>query len=269
MDTFYDERDLKALEQDRYTFAVMRRVIKGESRLLLTDHERMILLHTGDPYPVWVWLPDDATPEEMEKAWLLIEKHCPPESGLSYNVKYDFANYMMARARENGRELVIDMNMLAYDCPKANAPDTPTDGALHIGTMEDFDDLVGFLDAFHKEVALYQLTQKEYEDGARNILENERIYFWKDQNGRIVACCKCVPDGNLASINLVFTRKECRRRHYAEHVVYAATQQALDDGFLPMLYTNADYIASNACYEKIGYVSRGKLCTIVLKKETV
>jgi len=29
-----------------------------------------------------------------------------------------------------------------------------------------------------------------------------------------------------------------------------------------MLYTDADYVASNKCYEKIGYILRGKLCTI-------
>ena len=33
-----------------------------------------------------------------------------------------------------------------------------------------------------------------------------------------------------------------------------------------MLYTDADYAASNACYEKIGYVLRGKLCTIAADK---
>ena len=31
-----------------------------------------------------------------------------------------------------------------------------------------------------------------------------------------------------------------------------------------MLYTNANYPASNACYQKIGYVLRGKLCTLSL-----
>jgi len=40
------------------------------------------------------------------------------------------------------------------------------------------------------------------------------------------------------------------------------TKMAEDEGSLPMLYTDADYIASNACYEKIGYILRGKLCTI-------
>lgn len=40
------------------------------------------------------------------------------------------------------------------------------------------------------------------------------------------------------------------------------SKMAKDAGYMPMLYTDADYAASNACYEKIGYVLRGKLCTI-------
>lgn len=39
------------------------------------------------------------------------------------------------------------------------------------------------------------------------------------------------------------------------------TEAAIDAGYVPMLYTDADCTASNACYEKIGYVLRGKLCT--------
>ena len=31
-----------------------------------------------------------------------------------------------------------------------------------------------------------------------------------------------------------------------------------------MLYTNADYAASNACYRKLGYVLRGKLCSVAV-----
>ena len=66
----------------------------------------------------------------------------------------------------------------------------------------------------------------------------------------------------MASINLVFTRPEFRRRHYAENLVYQVTMKVKEAGYIPMLYTDADYVASNACYEKIGYVLRGKLCTI-------
>ena len=60
----------------------------------------------------------------------------------------------------------------------------------------------------------------------------------------------------------MYTRGEYRRRHYAENLVYQVSKMAKDAGYMPMLYTDADYAASNACYEKIGYVLRGKLCTI-------
>jgi len=71
----------------------------------------------------------------------------------------------------------------------------------------------------------------------------------------------------LAAIGLVYTRREERRKHYAENLVYQVTMIAKNAGFMPMLYTDADYVASNACYEKIGYILRGKLCTIGLQME--
>ena len=88
------------------------------------------------------------------------------------------------------------------------------------------------------------------------------LYFWKDGKGQNVASCNFAPNGSLAAIQLVFTRPECRRKHYAENLVYRVTEIAMAAGYTPMLYTDADYIASNACYEKIGYVLQGKLCTL-------
>ena len=57
MDSFADERDRKILENDRYTFFVLRCVIGGRCKLFLTDHERLILCFTdhplrmGSPFP--------------------------------------------------------------------------------------------------------------------------------------------------------------------------------------------------------------------------
>lgn len=47
-------------------------------------------------------------------------------------------------------------------------------------------------------------------------------------------------------------------------MVYQVTRRVSEMGYMPMLYTNADYLASNACYEKIGYTLRGKLCTVAI-----
>ena len=87
-------------------------------------------------------------------------------------------------------------------------------------------------------------------------------FFWQNEQGEPVFSCKYAADGTMASLNLVFTRPAFRRKHYAENLVYQVTKLAMERGYVPMLYTDADYTASNACYEKIGYVLRGKLRTI-------
>ena len=47
MDAFVDQRDYALLDQDRYTFFVLRRIIGGSCRLLLSDHENLIVCYTG------------------------------------------------------------------------------------------------------------------------------------------------------------------------------------------------------------------------------
>lgn len=79
---------------------------------------------------------------------------------------------------------------------------------------------------------------------------------------QIAAGCSYTPNGDLASLSSVYTFPAHRRKHYAENMVYQVTRIVKDTGAMPMLYTDADYAASNACYEKIGYVLKGKLCTI-------
>ena len=69
MDRFVDERDYKLLENDKYTFFVLQRIIGEKCELLLTDHERLIVCFTGNLFPVWIWTPDNASKTEMEKTY--------------------------------------------------------------------------------------------------------------------------------------------------------------------------------------------------------
>ena len=55
MDNFVDKRDFDLLEADKYTFAVLRRIIDKDCEVLLSDHEKLIVCFSGDPYPVWIW----------------------------------------------------------------------------------------------------------------------------------------------------------------------------------------------------------------------
>ncbi len=262
MDGFADERDRKILENDKYTFFVLRRIIGGKCELLLTDHERLIICFTSNPFPIWIWTPDDASEAEMERAYQMVSEHSLLNGEYRFNLKYNLAKFFMERAAADGKTLSISLNMFAYDCRNPVKPTKIADGSIYRCSSEDLDELVDFLELFHKETGIDQKDRDGYRMDAEAYINSGNMYLWKNELGNNVASCKFAIDGNMASIHLVFTRPEFRRRHYAENLVYQVTKFAISAGYVPMLYTDADYTASNACYEKIGYVLKGKLCTI-------
>ena len=262
MDNFVDERDFELLAQDKYTFSVLSRIIRGECEIRLTDHERMIICFTGQPYPVWIWTPDGASEDEFERAYQLAKELNVMDGEHRFNIKYELAEYFMDRAKKDGLDLKITTNLFAYDCPSPIAPSSVVDGKIHQCTKEDFDIMVDFFDMFHEAVGIDKESRETYRTYAENDIGKGSLYVWETEDGKYASSCNWHPVQDMASIGLVYTRDEYRRRHYAEHLVYQVTKIAQEAGYLPMLYTDADYVASNKCYEKIGYILRGKLCTI-------
>lgn len=262
MDTYVDERDFNLLGKDKYTFSVMLRIIREKCSLILSDHERLIICFTGQPYPVWIWTPNDASKEEMERAYRTVADNLLMGGNHRFNVKYDLAEYFIDRAGKDGIELKISTNLFAYDCPSPIPPSSVVNGEIHQCTENDIDILVDFYDMMHDAIGLDKESREQYRVYAEDGIKKGSVYFWKTCDGDFATSCNWHAVQEMASIGLVYTRPEYRRRHYAEHLVYQVTKIVQDAGYLPMLYTDADYVASNACYEKIGYVLRGKLCTI-------
>lgn len=262
MDRFVDERDHKLISGDKYTFSVLSRIVGGDRELLLSDHGKIIICFTSQPFPVWIWTPDDAPEEELERAYSLSKENGLMDGEHRFNVKYQLAEYFISRAKSDGLSLSITTNLYAYDCLDPVAPKNGTDGELHQCTEDDVDTLVDFIEMFHEAVNCDKESREQYRLQAEENIRNGIAYLWKNTAGKYVASCNMRPVDDMGTIGLVYTRDEERRKHYAEHLVYQVTMIAKYKGLIPMLYTDADYVASNACYEKIGFVLRGKLCTI-------
>ncbi|MBE5894661.1 MAG: GNAT family N-acetyltransferase [Lachnospiraceae bacterium] len=262
MDHFVDERDYKLLEGDKYTFFVLRRIIDGPCKLLLSDHERLIICFSEEPYPTWIWTPDDVTEEEMENAYLLLKENNLITEEHTFNMKYELLDYFINRALKDGISLALKLNMYAYDCFKPLQPKKTAEGEICKCEREHTEELADFIEEFHEETGVDRMDRAGCLEHAKVKIEEGKTFFWKDGQGNHVASCSYNLQGELASVNLVYTKPEHRRKHYAEHLVYQVSKLVTDAGYIPMLYTNADYKASNACYEKIGYVLRGKLCSV-------
>lgn len=77
------------------------------------------------------------------------------------------------------------------------------DGSIYRCRSEDIDELVDFIDSFHKEIGIDQ----------------------KDRNGYSTDAEKFIYTGNMAYISLVFTRPGFRRKHYAQNLIYQVTKK--------------------------------------------
>lgn len=267
MDNRIDNRDITLLKQDRYTFAVLARIIEKPCRLILADHEKLIICHSGNPFPVWVWTPDGSSEQDKQRAWNITMEACPLKDGHTYNLKYELAEYFIQKAKETGQKLSIQTNLFAYDCPKSIAPHVKADGSLYMCTMEDVELATDFLLSFGRELDNREEDAAQKREKAMECISDNRFFFWKDASGKAVTSCYYNVSDGLACLAGVYTLPEYRRKHYAQNLVYEASELARANGLLPMLYTDADCVASNACYTQVGYTLKGKLCTIGHIKE--
>ena len=264
MDTFIDERDYKLLEADKYyLFCLETNNGRRLQQFLLSDHEKLIICFTRSlPFPVWIWTPEDASKDDMAKAYRILKENGFLSGEYRFNVKYALAEFLMKMAAEEGNKMAISTNMFAYDCLNPVEPERKAEGGIYCCESKDIEEVAVFSDMFHKELGIDQKDEQGYREDAEAFINSGNMYLWKDEQGNSVASCMYATTEDMASVSLVFTRPEFRRKHYAENLVYQVTMKAKEEGYIPMLYTDADYEASNACYEKIGYVLRGKLCTI-------
>ena len=262
MDPFVNEKDFERLTQDKETFAVLDRILRGDCDLIRTNHENLILCHSAARFPVWIWTPDGCPDTVKEKAWNLAAEYRPLSDGYRFNMKYELADYFMKKAEQNGRKAGVHMQLFAYDCPSPAVPYHPADGSLYRCTPDDTEEVADLIALFYKEIGENPPSQEYCVEKAQEHIGKNEFFFWKDAAGRTVACCSYRINQKLASLASVFTLPERRRKYYAQHLVYEVTKLVSDMGYMPMLYTDANYIASNTCYEKIGYILRGKLCTV-------
>lgn len=254
--------DTKLLKDDEYTFSVLIRILDRECRLTITDNKQFIICHSAHPYPVWVWLSQNASMDTYEQVYCILKEEFLCDQSLKFNAGYDFADYVIKRSCDDGITVRISMNMLAYRCLNPIPPHKKAAGSCVLATNSDIELAANFEYIFHNDTGIEKLSMKECVDKVSELIESNRLFFWCDENWEKVAMASYGVSGDKGNVGNVFTRHDKRRRGYAANLVHAITMMILESGKIPTLYTDADYSASNACYEEIGYTKMGSLCTV-------
>lgn len=247
------------LKEDVCTFSMLSRIIRGRCTKTVTDHARVIMCLSVRPFPVWVWVAPDADRGELERVWDVLRAEFPPEEGYSYNVGMPLSRVML----ESDPTLRVTVGLLAYHCHEAVPPRKTPGGCASLVGEEEIELAAAWYRLMHAECALNEeIPMEAAREVVRDYVSRGAMLFWRDENGAPVAMCGVDEDEASAYITHVYTPMHARRKGYAGNLVYAAAKAQLERGRTPMLYTDANYAASNACYTQIGFALQGELYTL-------
>ena len=250
------------LATDDNCFFTLSRLLEKKCTLTVTDQNRLIICHSAFPYPVWVWLPKDATEDEMERAYLEIKSHFGFDRGFRFTAHRPVSEYILKRANDEGIPLSFLKPMLAYNCHSPVAPTQAVMGKIKVAEAEDIEDAFQFLQSFHKNTNFDSSDINANRKKAEDFIANKEFFFWLDSQGEKVACCSCQRSEKYGILSSVFTRDDKRRMGYASALIFEACNLILKEQRIPAIYTDADYPPSNACYVALGFEAQGALSTI-------
>lgn len=251
------------LDGDRYTFSVMRNILMGvfgPVSKIVSDGHRLLLCYTCPPFPGWVWTPEDASEEEMARAWALVQRELPPEAGFRVNMRPELARYILGTAA--GASLHVDMQLNAYGCEQALMPHRMAEGDCCAVSMAELDLATDWLMDMKAETRLDPMTPEACREEMRSFIACRRLFMWKLPDGQYAAMCAVTEEDGMGYLGHVYTPAAHRRKGYAASMVYQITRILLQQGKKPALCVVSTNTPAAACYERLGYRVVGSFCTV-------
>ncbi len=259
--TFQSKGKLANIVDDAITYSVLRKILHFTCTDIFTNDKSVVICYSNAPYPVWVWCKKPFSKQDVQSIAHTLKNHYLTRGNYRFIISEDLLAEL-TKADEIFGNLTVKMELLSYELRDINKIGYPCSGQMQKATMEQLDKLA----LMHKdacyEMEMHDFTMEHCKSTVMEMMQNDNLYIWVDDENQIVATVTKSIDSNYAKISFVYTLPNYRRKGYAINFVHKLSQMLIDDGFTPILYTNGNYVASNACYQKIGYQQIGKLVNV-------
>lgn len=249
------------MREEAITYSVLINILQGECTDIFTDSENMVVCYSASPWPVWVWCKNPEDVADVMEIGQCLKENFAVEQGYEIILSYE----LLDKLRElDGyfRDVKDGMGLLSYRLDAIHAIERPCEGSVSLVREEEILPLVGVWHDMHIEMTGRDHTPEHCEETMRRMVEKKCLFAWRNDAGEIMALTGRGDHAPFSKITSVYTLPQHRRKGYAINLVHAVTETILADGFTPILYTDAGYAASNACYQKIGYRQVGRLTSI-------
>ena len=253
--------DTKLLKNDEITFSVLVSILQNECTSIYTDHENIVICLSMSPFPVWVWCEDVNDTEQVAKIAACLKKEFPFEKGYTYNLSYELLE-QLKKVDSYFEQSEITMNLLSYRLDAMQEVNVPCDGAFELARKDELDYLIKLWHDLCLEMSYVEYDEEFCRRAVLKHLADNTLFSWRNEKGELVALTSKGDVNIYSKVSSVYTLPEHRRKGYAINLVAKVTEGILKSKRIPILYTDANYGASNSCYKKIGYKEVGSLCTV-------
>ncbi|MBR5502465.1 MAG: hypothetical protein IKV55_05475 [Oscillospiraceae bacterium] len=246
--------------RDAINYSVLKSIICGPCSDIFTDNESIILCYSTAPYPVWVWA-KELRPAAVEAIGACIKEHFPLENDFAFIADRPLLDALKALDSyfENTE---VTLRLCSHKLEQLTAPVRTPNGCADLARAEETQLLAAMYRDMELESETMELPWEMCVEKMAGFIALNHLFVWRTEQGEITALASrddCAP---YSKISTVYTVPVHRRRGYADAVTRHACQSIINDGLIPILYTDGDYAPSNDCYRKIGFTQLAELCTV-------
>ncbi|MCR5754484.1 MAG: GNAT family N-acetyltransferase [Acetatifactor sp.] len=248
-------------EKEKVLYNVFYLILENDKSFWASDEKTYIVGQSNERLPMWIWMDKKAPESAYDEVETIVKEHLALNPGLKVTGDDDQMRKILDRvAKETGVSFERAVPMVIYRCDKVTNPKRASGHSIYSDESHK-PILEQFITGMVSDLAHRPMAEKEAEGFADAVAGSKELLLWEDA-GKVVSMAMVAHKTNtFARINTVYTDKQQRGKGYAGMLVGELTQKLLDEGFIPMLYTEQDNVCSNATYRRIGFKSCGELVT--------
>lgn len=263
---FQSEEYLK----DKYKFNIILKNLASPTLELYSDEESYVICRGKKGLPTWIWTRDNLDQAKIEEIEKLINMYLTDADKDKFTCKKELYDLLAVRGFKNlNPDDYFEMGFLI--CHHTKKP-KESDGFISVPHEEDRQTLEKYwYDDTREMNGSDPITMEQAQNDVEEFLKSGRFFVFRNQDGKIVSMAYYSLSEEQAKIGHVYTPPEERGKGYAANLIYEMTNELLNRGYVPLLYTDYNYIASNKAYQNAGYEDGGILinfsCTRILEKD--
>lgn len=253
-------------QKDKYKFYLISLNLKNESVMLYSDEENYVICRGAEGLPTWIWTKDGFNVSKIEEIKNAMNLYLTDADKDKFTCKKELYDLLASTGYDKlNTDDYFEMGTLF--CRKTKQP-RQCDGYITIPTLNEKTTLVKYwYDDSMEMNGVSPISMEQAEEDVQRMIDSNKFFIWKNNNDKIVCMVNySIVDGQ-AKLSHVYTPVEERGKGYAANLIYTVTKNLLEQGLVPLLYTDYNYIPSNKAYINAGYEDTGILINFSCSKE--